>query len=48
MNNMYQIKKYFLINKITSQKLDYLEKILGQSVNLSDYREKLNKRKIQN
>jgi hypothetical protein len=40
-NNMYQIKKYFYINKITKQKLDYIEKILGSKVNLSKYREKL-------
>ena len=37
-NNMYQIKKFFYINKITSQKLDYIEKKLGNLVNLSEYK----------
>ena len=40
-NNMYQIKKYFYINKITSKKLDFIEKKLGKLVNLSEYRKKI-------
>ena len=42
-NNMYQLKKYFYINKITSEKLDYIEKILGDKVNLSEYRKNIEK-----
>ncbi len=41
-NNMYQLKKYFYINKITTKKLNYIEKKLGKkNVDLSEYRKKL-------
>ena len=35
-NNYYQIGKYFYINEITPQKIDYLEKHLG--IDLSKYK----------
>ena len=37
-NYYYQIKKYFSINKITNQKIDYLEKMLR--INLKEYKKK--------
>jgi hypothetical protein len=38
-NDYYQIRKFFYINKITLQKIKYLEKHLG--VDLSQYKNKL-------
>ena len=42
-NNMYQLKKYFYINKITNEKLDYIEEKLGSEVNLTEYRNNIDK-----
>ena len=41
-NNLYQIKKYFYINKLTNEKLDYIEREL--KLNLSEFRKKLKKK----
>ena len=35
-NDLYQIKKYFYINKITLRKINYMEKHLG--IDLSQYK----------
>lgn len=43
-NYLYQISKYFYINKITFKKIDYLERRLG--INLYKYRIKLKKKQI--
>ena len=41
--NNWQMKKYFIINKITIEKLNYFKKHLGSKVNLSIYYEQLKK-----
>ena len=41
--NNWQIKKYFTINKLTNEKLNYFDKHLGSKVNLSIYYEQLKK-----
>lgn len=44
--NNFQVYKYFEINKLTIEKLKYLEKNLGSRVNLSIYWKKLNSKNI--
>ena len=44
--NNFQVHKYFLINKLTIEKLDYIEKNLGSIVNLSNYWKKVNVKKL--
>ena len=39
---MFQIDRYFEINELTKEKLDYIEEKLGKEVDLTEYRKRLN------
>ena len=38
---MFQIDRYFEINELTKEKLDYIEEKLGKEVDLTEYRKRL-------